>query len=91
MASIIFQGKVYFCPHVPFLLSCHNLFSLVSWLFCMMHGYLAANEKCCVPVVVKCTLFTVRVASLLLDASFNITFATCIKLLLLDVSFKMKL
>ena len=32
--------------------------------------YLAANEKCCVPVVVKRTLFTVRVASLLLYRCF---------------------
>ena len=91
MASILFQGKVYFRPHEPFLLSCRNLLSLVSWLFCMMHGYLAANEKFCVPMVVKHTLFTMRVASLLLGASFNIIFATRIMLLLLDASFKMKL
>ena len=36
----------------------------------MMHSYLAANEKCCVPMVVKRTLFTVRVASLLLYRCF---------------------
>ena len=53
--------------------------------------YIAAIENCCASMVVKCTLFAMRVASLLLGALFNTIFATRVTLLLLGALFNMKL
>ena len=91
IASILSQGKVYFRPHEPFLLSCHYLSSLVSRLFCMMASYILAIESCCAPTAVKRTLMPTRVASLLLGASLNTLFATRSTSLLLGASFNTKL
>ena len=58
--------------------------SLISGKSAFLHdGYIAATENCCVAMVVKCTLFAMRIVSLLLGASLNTIFATCITSLLL--------
>ena len=54
-------------------------------------GYIAAIENYCAPTAVKRTLFPMRVASLLLGASFNMIFAMCLVSLLLGASFNKKL
>ena len=49
--------------------------SLVSGKLTFLHdSYIAAIENCCVPMVVKCTLFATHVALLLLGALFNAIF-----------------
>ena len=49
--------------------------SLVSGKLTFLHdSYIAATENRCVSMVVKCTLFTTHVASLLLGALFNAIF-----------------
>ena len=53
------------------MLSYHYFLSLVSWLFCVMASYIATIENWCAPMVVKCTLFTTPVVSLLLGPLFN--------------------
>ena len=56
-------------------------------------GNIATIENFCVPMVVKCTLFAMHKASLLLGALFDTIFATCVTfatrvmLLLLGASF----
>ena len=53
--------------------------------------YTAAIEICCALIADKRTLFLMRVASLLLSASFSMTFVTCIISLLLGALFNTKL
>ena len=54
--------------------------SLVSGKLAFLHdGYIAAIENCCAPIAVKHTLFSMRVASLLLGDSFNTVFAIYIR------------
>ena len=51
--------------------------SLISDKSAFLHdGYIAAIENCCTPMVVRCTLFATRIASLLLGALFNMILAT---------------
>ena len=65
---------------------------LISGRLAFLHdGYIATIENCCVPMVVKRTLFTMRIVSLLLGTSFNMIFATHIMSLLLGTSFNTKL
>ena len=64
--------------------------SLVSGKLAFLHdGYIAiaAIENYCASMVIKCTLFTMRVVSLLLGASFNTIFATPVMSLLLGALF----
>ena len=91
MASILSQGQVYFRMHEPFLLLCHYLSSLVCKSAFLHNGYIAAIENCCAPFAVKCTLFHTFVVRLLLDASFNMIFATRLISLLLGASLNTKL
>ena len=49
-------------------------------------GYIAATENCCVPMVVVHMLFTTRIVSLLLGASFNTIFSMHVTSLLLGAS-----
>ena len=66
--------------------------SLVSGKSAFVYdGYIVVIESCFVPMVVKHTLFTAHVVSLLLGTSFNTIFATCIMSLLLGTSFNTKL
>ena len=66
--------------------------SLVSGKLAFPHdGYIAAIENYCVPMVFKCTLFAMSVASLLLGASFNTIFVTHVtSSLLLGTLFNLK-
>ena len=62
---------------------------LVSGYLAFLHdGYLGAIENYCAPMVVKCTLFAMCIALLLLGTSFNMIFAKKVKPLLLGASFK---
>ena len=90
MQPPFFLRAKYISIHEPFLLSCHYLSSPVSQLFCMM-AYIAVIENCCAVIEVKRTLFPTHVMSLLLGASFNITFATHATSLLLGDQFNTKL
>ena len=66
--------------------------SLISGKSAFLHdGYIAAIENCCVPIVVKCILFTTCVVSLLLGALFYTIFAMRIISLLLGALFNTKL
>ena len=71
IASILSQYKVYFHPHKPYSVVIVSS-SLISSKSAFLHdGYRAAIENCCAPMVVKRTLFTTCIVSLLLGASFN--------------------
>ena len=63
--------------------------SLVSVKLAFLHdGYIGAIENYCASMVVKCTLFAMRVVSLLLGTMFNMIFAARITSLLLGTLFK---
>ena len=65
--------------------------SLVSGKLAFLHdGYIAAIENCCVPMIVKCTLFAMCAASFILGPLFNMVFATRV-IFLLGALFIMKL
>ena len=65
---------------------------LVSGKLAFLHdGYIAVIENCCAPIAVKCTLFPMRIASLLLGTSFNMIFAMHVTSLLLGALFNIKL
>ena len=50
--------------------------SFISNKSAFLHdGYIAAIENCCAPTVIKRILFPMHIASLLLGALFNMTFA----------------
>ena len=73
-------------------LSCFVSLSLISGKLAFLHdGDIATIENCCVPMVVKRTLFVTHVASLLLGASFNTIFAMRVMSLLLGTLFNTKL
>ena len=73
-------------------ISCMISLSLVSGKSAFLHdGYIGATENCCAPIAIKRTLFPMRVASLLLGASFNTIFAMRVMSLLLGAPFNTKL
>ena len=90
MQPPFFQGQSLF-PSTRTFLVIMSL-SLVYDKSAFLHdGYTAAIEISCAPIADKHTLFLMRVASLLLSASFNMTFATRIISLLLGALFNTKL
>ena len=62
--------------------------TLISGKLAFLHdGYIAAIEHCCVPMVVKHTLFAKCIVSFLLGASFDMIFAMHVRSLLLGALF----